>query len=113
MRSRPTGYHDTVFRLAGVTLASSVALGTAVRHLGLRLGRWRWIHHALFGASLATSTAAAALDRTNRPRRATVSAGVVGILLLLPLTSGGSRPHSRVGLTALGTHLVGARLTRP
>jgi len=102
-----------VFRLSGVTLASSVALGTAVRHLGLRLGRRAWIHHALFGASLTTSTAAAVLDRTNRPRHAAVSATVTGLLLLLPLTSGGSRPHGGVGLTALGAHVVGAWLARP
>ncbi len=111
MSTTATSTPDAAFGAARTALVASVALGVAVRHLGLRLGRWRWLHHALYATSLAataTSLAADAGPDARRLPRAAVSAAVLATLLVLPRTSGGSRRHAQVGLAALGTHVVGA-----
>lgn len=112
MTPHASGHADRTFGLAGALLAASVTLGGVVHVFDVRLGRWRWIHHALFGAALTANTAAAALDRSAHPRRAVVDTVVVGVLALLPLTSGGSARHRSVGLAALGIHVAGAQAVR-
>lgn len=113
MSTTATSTPDAAFAAARTALVASVALGAVVRHLGLRLGRWRWLHHALFAVSLAATATSLTADVTTAGRhlpRAGVSGAVLGVLLALPRTSGGSRRHTQIGLAALVTHVVGARV---
>jgi hypothetical protein len=92
--------------VAAVVTGASVLTGLSVQ-LGLvDTSRIRWIHHALYGASLAsTATACIEAQREHgRTRPATLAALLA--LVALPRTRGGTSAHGLVGSIAFGSHAV-------
>jgi hypothetical protein len=91
----------------GVALAASSMLGASVRSGRLDLGQQRWLHHALYAATLASALGAAVVD--GRQRRSTwpIAAGTLGVLTLLPATKGGSGRHLAVAAAASLFYVAG------
>jgi hypothetical protein len=99
---------------AGAALAASSLLGVAVRTGLVDLGGQRWLHHALYAASLGTTAGAALVDAMNGRPTWPVAAGTLGVLTLLPATRGGSTGHVAVALAATAVYGVGTvATTRP
>jgi hypothetical protein len=92
---------------AGTALAASSLLGLGVRTGHLELGRRRWLHHALYAASLGTTAGAALVDAMNGRPTWPVAAGTFGVLALLPATRGGSTGHLAVAIAASSLYTVG------
>jgi hypothetical protein len=96
---------------AGTALAASSLLGVGVRTGRLDLGGRRWLHHALYAASLGTAAGAALVDAaTGRPTWP-VAAGTLCVLALLPATRGGSTAHIGVAVAASSVYAVGTIAT--
>jgi hypothetical protein len=91
----------------GVALAASSLLGASVRTGRLDLGRQRWLHHALYAASMATALGATVIDRRKHRPTWPVAAGTLGVLTLLPATHGGSGPHLAVAAASSAVYVVG------
>lgn len=101
----------------GVSLVASSLLGAGVRSGRLDLGRRRWLHHALYAVTLASSLSAAVVDAVRGHPTWRVAAGTFGVLAVLPATGGGSHAHLMVAGSASATYVVGtivvAREQRP
>lgn len=116
--SRPhtSGYRRRVISWqhlsVGATLAASSLLGTSVRTGRLDLGRQRWLHHALYAATLASAVGAAAVDGIKGRPTWPIAAGTLGVLTLLPATKGGSNAHVAVAATASTVYIVGTIAVR-
>jgi len=93
--------------LLGVALTASSALGSSVRSGRLDLGRWRWLHHALYAASLTSAVGASGIDAARGRPTWPVAAGTLTVLAVLPTTRGGSRSHVAVAATASAVYLIG------
>ena len=106
-----SGYRRRMISLphlsVGTTLAASTLLGVGVRSGRIDLGERRWLHHALYAASLATATGAAVIDATKGHPSWPVAASTLGVLLLLPTTRGGSGPHVALAIAASTVYAVG------
>jgi hypothetical protein len=106
--------------VSGLLTAAAGLTGLSVQIGLVDTSRVRWVHHALFGVSLA-STAAACIASTRRPARSAGGASrvrrlsadglapAVAAMLALTRTSGGTRNHAIVASIALGSHAVAAR----
>jgi len=91
----------------GAALAASSLLGASVRTGRLDLGRQRWLHHALFAASLATAIGATVVDGSKRRPTWPVAASTLGALVLLPATKGGTGSHLAVATAASIVYVAG------
>lgn len=91
----------------GATLAASSLLGTSVRTGRLDLGRQRWLHHALYAATLASAVGATVVDGAKRRPTWPIAAGTLGVLALLPATKGGSNAHVAVAAAASTVYVAG------
>ncbi len=91
----------------GATLAASTVLGTSVRMGRLDLGRRHWIHHALYGATMASAVVATISGRAERSRTWRVAGSTLGVLALLPATTGGSKAHMTVAAAASAVYVAG------
>lgn len=91
----------------GTALAASSLLGLSVRTGRVTLGRWRWLHHGLYATSLATAAGATVFDGARGRSTWPVAAATLGVLLLLPATHGGSRPHVAVAAAAATVYVAG------
>jgi hypothetical protein len=91
----------------GAALAASSVLGIGVRTGRIRLGRRRWLHHALYAASLTAAGGAAIVDRARERSTWPVAAATLGVLLTLPTTHGGTRPHIGIATAAATVYVVG------
>jgi len=111
VRAPTTGYRRRVISRphisVGVALAASSLLGANVRSGRLDLGRQRWLHHALYAASLATAVGATVIDGSKRRPTWPVAASTLGVLALLPATKGGSGPHMAVAAAASIVYVAG------
>jgi hypothetical protein len=96
---------------AGTALAASSLLGLGVRTGRLDLGSRRWLHHALYAASIGTAAGATLLDAVSGRPTWPVAAGTLGVLALLPATRGGSTGHVAVALAASAVYAVGTIAT--
>ena len=91
----------------GTALAASTLLGVGVRSGRIDLGERRWLHHALYAASLATATGAAVVDAARGRPTWPVAASTLGVLVLLPATRGGSGAHVAVAIAASTVYTLG------
>jgi hypothetical protein len=91
----------------GGALAASSLLGIGVRTGHIRLGRRRWLHHALYAASLTAAGGATVVDRSRDRPTWPVAAATLGVLLTLPTTHGGTRPHVGIATAAATVYVVG------
>jgi hypothetical protein len=91
----------------GGALAASSLLGIGVRTGRIRLGRQRWLHHALYAASLAAASGATIVVRSGERSTWPVAAATLGVLLTLATTHGGTRPHIGIATTAATVYVVG------
>ncbi len=73
----------------------------------LDLGRQRWLHHALYAATLASSAGATVADGARGRPTWPVAASTLGVLASLPATRGGSNAHLLVAGAASAVYLVG------
>ena len=96
----------------GTALAASSLLGAGVRSGRVDLGERRWLHHALYAASLAAATGAAAVDSARGHPTWPVAASTLGVLLVLPATRGGSSAHVAVAIAASTVYAVGTIAVR-
>ena len=94
-------------RTVGISLAASSLLGAGVRYGHVVLGRRRWLHHALYAATLTSSAGAAAVDAARARPTWPVAACTLGVLAALPATGGGSTAHLWVAAVATATYVVG------
>lgn len=98
-----TGLHVA----AGTALVASSLVGLGVRTGRLDLGGRRWVHHALYAASLVSTGAAAATDVTTRRSTWPTTAATLAILATLPATRGGSHTHAGLAAIATGVYATG------
>lgn len=91
----------------GVALAASSLLGLSVRTGRVTLGRRRWLHHGLYATSLATAAGATVFDGARGRSTWPVAAATLGVLMVLPATSGGTRPHIAVAAAAATLYVAG------
>ena len=91
----------------GTTLAASTLLGVGVRSGRIDLGERRWLHHALYAASLAAATGASVVDATRGRPTWPIAASTLGILVLLPATRGGSGAHVAAAIDASTVYTSG------
>lgn len=102
----PAGIADAVVIATGLTLAASTGLGLAVGAGGLHLGRYRWLHHALYAAAVVSCLLTVAVGVvTATPVRWAM------IVVLVPLaaltrTRGGTAHHVAVAGIALALYLA-------
>jgi hypothetical protein len=97
---------DALAGLAVLSYAANCLLGIAVATRAVRLGRARWLHHALYVVTATTATAAAtsALWARSRPGSALVPALVP--LALVPYRSGTVRRHVVAATAAAPAYLA-------
>lgn len=106
MNMAPVGIADAVVIATGLTLAASTVLGLAVAVGGLQLGRYRWLHHALYAAAAVSCLLTVAVGVvTATPIRWAM------IVVLVPLaaltrTSGGTTRHVAVAGVALALYVA-------
>ena len=91
----------------GTALAASTMLGVGVRSGRIDLGERRWLHHALYAASLAAATGASVVDAARGRPTWPVAASTLGVLLVLPATRGGSGAHVAVAIAASTVYAAG------
>jgi len=110
-RAGRSGYRRSVISrphlLLGVALTASSALGASVRSGHLDLGRRRWLHHALYAASLMSAVGASTIDAARGRPTCPVSAGTLAVLAVLPSTRGGSQRHVVVAAVASSVYVIG------
>ncbi len=123
----PSGQADSDWGAVASRLGAASGLLTSVAALtGLSVQaglidttRVRWIHHALFGISLVSTSAACVVTILDQPmsngtasrtRRMTADGlmPAVAALLMLPRLRGGSVAHATVAALALGSHAIAA-----
>ncbi|MFD3163253.1 hypothetical protein [Herpetosiphon sp. NSE202] len=88
--------------LACAVYCSTLALGASVQYLHLRLGRWRWLHHALFFATWLSTGAAIVWAWWYQLERWWLASLIIPILALFPLRRASSRWHRWLGISGLG-----------
>lgn len=94
-------------RSLGATLVASSLLGASVRSGRVDLGPRRWLHHALYAATVASAVGATVADGVKRRPTWPVAAGTLGVLAMLPSTKGGSKAHLAVAATASAVYVAG------
>lgn len=91
---------STAFLASGVCYAANCALGTAVAIRLVDTRRFRWVHHALYIATVST-TILALIDGVRRDRRAALAlAPALAPLAVIPYAGTHTRRHPAIALTA-------------
>jgi hypothetical protein len=89
-----------MFTAATAALVVAMATGVGAQLGVIDTSSVRWVHHSLFGASLATAVGALVTTRRRSERTALVPA--LAVLAALPRTKGGTRAHgATAGLAAV------------
>ncbi len=94
-----------MFAVATAALVVAMATGAGAQLGVIDTSSVRWVHHGLFGASLATAVAALAMTRRRSERTALVPA--IAVLSTLPRTKGGTLAHGARAGVAAACYVVG------
>lgn len=97
-------------RAAVASLASAVATGTGVQLGVIDTSRGRWIHHALYGATLVSCSAVAAIRPATQRQVSLAMVVTLAALAALSRTRGGSLGHGVVAGVAVAS--CGSEMTR-
>jgi len=87
--------------LACVVYCATLALGASVQYLHLRLGQWRWLHHALFFATWLSTATALTWRWWNGVEQWWLVSLSIPILALFPLQRASTRRHRWLGVSGL------------
>ncbi|MGH9270063.1 MAG: hypothetical protein ACRDZ2_02200 [Ilumatobacteraceae bacterium] len=94
-----------MFAVATAALVVAMATGVGAQLGVIDTSSVRWVHHGLFGASLATAVAALITTRRRSERTALLPA--VAVLSTMPRTKGGSRAHGTTAGVAAACYAAG------
>ncbi|MFS2242201.1 hypothetical protein [Microbacterium sp. OR16] len=98
--SRHRGPASPAFLASGICYAANCALGTAVATRLIDTRRFRWVHHALYIATVST-TLLALVAGLRRDRRASLAiAPALAPLAVIPYAGTHTRRHPAIALTA-------------
>lgn len=106
-----------IFRIAAGCYAANCALGTSVALRLIDTKRFRWVHHALFIATAATTALAVssawwAVPR-DRARRAAIAMAPASVpLAIIPYAGTRGRGHPLIALSAAPFFVLGAALSK-
>jgi hypothetical protein len=97
----PVGIADAVILATGLALSRSTGLGIAVGIGRLQLGRYRWLHHALYGAAVVSCLLTVAVGVVTATPIRWAMVVVLVPLAALTRTRGGTLRHVAVAGFAL------------
>lgn len=106
-----------LFLASALSYAANCALGTAVATDLVRLGRWRWLHHALYITTCVLAALAVSAAWWGRPRRPSRRAALTLAPAAVPLAAIAQigthrRRHPLVALTAAPFFILGVAVSR-
>ncbi|MFK4759582.1 hypothetical protein ACI3KS_01460 [Microbacterium sp. ZW T5_45] len=111
-RRREPPHAAPLFTTAAVAYAANCALGAAVASRLIDTSRFRWVHHALYIATCATTAAAVITGvRSHRPAALTLLPAAVP-LAAIPYLGTHTRRHPLVALAAAPFLLAGLLVSR-
>lgn len=107
-----SGSAALLVRVAIAAYAANCLLGLAVASRAVRLGRARWLHHALFVVTAATAGTAASSAIWARSRAGSALVPALLPLALVPYRSATVRQHIVAATTAAPAYLAAATALR-
>lgn len=102
----PAGIAHAVVIATGLTLAASTGLGIAVGLGGLRLGRYRWLHHGLYAAAVVSCLLTVAIGVVTASPVRWAMVVVLVPLAALTRTQGGTTRHVAVAGSAVALYVA-------
>ncbi|MGW9627448.1 hypothetical protein [Microbacterium sp. NPDC055521] len=114
-RRRARGHRrpaSAAFLASGICYVANCALGTAVATRIVDTRRFRWVHHALYIATVSTTILALVVGIRHDRRAALALAPALAPLAVIPYAGTHTRRHPAIALTAAPFIAAGVVLTR-